>query len=335
MRAPAAASTRRSASRSTCWAWVRSLDTTHTVSSARCHRSLCAVSAAETLKRLWSLSLRLFRTWRLSLSERHPSRCSSQVITPTTTAQPPRAAFPTSRRRHEGARDFLDPIGLDQVAHLDVVEVLDPDPALEPLADLAHVVLEALERGDGALVHLDPVADDAHARGPRDHARAHEAPGDRAHFRDLEDLPHLRLAQHDLLLLGREQALHGRLHFLHRLVDDAVGADLDFLPLRRRARVRVGAPVEADDDRARRLGEEHVGLGDRADSAMHDLHLDLARGQLRQRVGERLGRAALVRLDDEPQRRSATLDALRHEVLEGLHAAGAAMLRLPLQPLAL
>src|SRR5213076_569425 len=99
MRAPDAPSTRRSASRSTLSAWPRSFDTTQAVSSARCHRSWCAVSAAETLNRLCNRSLRLLSTWRLSLSERHPSRCSSQVMSPTTTAHPPRAALPTSSER--------------------------------------------------------------------------------------------------------------------------------------------------------------------------------------------------------------------------------------------
>src|SRR5438445_4469617 len=243
----------------------------------------------------------------------------------------PLAAIPPVER----AGDLLDAIRFDQVADLDVVEVLDADAALEALPHLAHVVLEALEGRDGALVHLHAVPDHAHQCGAADDAGADEAPGDRAYFRDLERLPHFRLAHHDFLLLGSEQALHGGLHLFHRLVDDAVGADLHALALRGGPRIRVGAHVEADDDGPRGLGEEHVRVGDGADAAVHDLHLHLRRGKLRQRVGERFRGAALVGLDDDAERRGASGRALGHEVLERFHAAGAAVLRLALEALAL
>src|SRR5256714_10117653 len=112
----------------------------------------------------------------------------------------PLAAIPPVER----AGDLLDAIRFDQVADLDVVEVLDADAALEALPHLAHVVLEALEGGDRPLVHLDAVADDADAGRPRDHAAAHVAPRDRAHLRDLERLPDLGLAQDHFLLFRGE-----------------------------------------------------------------------------------------------------------------------------------
>src|SRR5690349_23025646 len=98
----------------------------------------------------------------------------------------------TSRRRSrlssaERPRDLLDAIRLDQVAHFDVVEVLDSHAALEALADLAHVVLEALQRRQRPVVHLDAVADHADAAGARNHAAAHEAAGDRSDLGNLED----------------------------------------------------------------------------------------------------------------------------------------------------
>src|SRR4249920_2642572 len=104
----------------------------------------------------------------------------------------PRPSPPQSRLSGaEGARDLLDAVRFDQVAHLDVVEVLDADAALEPLADLAHVVLEALQRRQRAVVHFHAVANDADAPGARDHAAAHETAGNRAKLRDLEDLADL------------------------------------------------------------------------------------------------------------------------------------------------
>src|SRR5438876_873049 len=243
----------------------------------------------------------------------------------------PLAAIPPVER----AGDLLDAIRFDQVADLDVVEVLDADAALEALPHLAHVVLEALEGGDRALVHLHAVADHPHPRRPGDDPGAHEAPRDGTDLGDLKRLSHLGLPQHDFLLLGREQSLHCSLHLFHRLVDDAVGADLHALALGRGACVGIGSHVEADDDGTRRLREQDIRVGDGADAAVHDFHLDFRGGQLGQRVRERFRGAALVRLDDDAQRRGAPGRALRHEVLERLHASAAAVLRLALQALAL
>src|SRR5207249_4330553 len=77
--------------------------------------------------------------------------------------------------------------------------------------------------------------------------------------------------------------------------------------------------------------EQHVALGDGADAAVHHLDLDLGGRELRQCVGEGFRRPALVGLDDDAQQRGAARGALGHEVLECLHAARAAMLRLALE----
>src|SRR6185437_15448559 len=65
--------------------------------------------------------------------------------------------------------------GLDDVALLQVGEVLEADAALEALADLAHVVLEAAERRDRALPDDRPVAEEADLRAPGDRAVGDEA----------------------------------------------------------------------------------------------------------------------------------------------------------------
>ncbi len=67
------------------------------------------------------------------------------------------------RAGRKRARDLFLAVALDDVADLDVVEVLDADTALEAFADFLHVVLEATQRADGAVVDLDAVADDANA----------------------------------------------------------------------------------------------------------------------------------------------------------------------------
>src|SRR5918999_1856917 len=56
------------------------------------------------------------------------------------------------------SRYFLGLEGLDHVAHLDVLEALEPDATLESGCDLAHVVLEALQRSHSCLVDHGTVA---------------------------------------------------------------------------------------------------------------------------------------------------------------------------------
>src|ERR1019366_663888 len=59
------------------------------------------------------------------------------------------------RGRREGAGDGLLAVALENVADLDVVEVLDADAALEPVLHFLHVVLEAAQGSDHAVVRLD------------------------------------------------------------------------------------------------------------------------------------------------------------------------------------
>src|SRR5688572_31425115 len=107
--------------------------------------------------------------------------------------------FFSSRRRHTRFDcDWSSDVCSSDL--LEVIEVLDRDTALEALTHLAHVVLEALERGDVSLVDLDGVAHDAHARLPVDDPAADDAAGDRADLRDLEHLAHLRVADDDFAL---------------------------------------------------------------------------------------------------------------------------------------
>src|SRR5688500_10634537 len=90
--------------------------------------------------------------------------------------------------RLEGARDLLGTVALDHVADLEVVEVLDADAALEALLDLLHVVLEAAERAEVAVVDLDRVADHADLGAALERAAADVRAGDGADARDLEGL---------------------------------------------------------------------------------------------------------------------------------------------------
>src|SRR3954451_5295215 len=119
-----------------------------------------------------------------------------------------------SRQR---ALHLFDAVRLDDVVDLDVVVAGDLHAALEALAHLAHVLLEALERlqAGRALrrrVDDDARADDAHL------GRALDRPGRDVTARDGADAPDLeRLAHHgpaevDAPLLRLELALQGRAH---------------------------------------------------------------------------------------------------------------------------
>src|SRR5918995_654088 len=112
---------------------------------------------------------------------------------------PEPSAIRLSARRASGgtggerALHLFHAVRLDPVADLEVIEILDADAALEPLA----------------------------------------------HFADLG------LAEDGLPLLRLEQPLEGVAYVLHRLVDDAVGADVHLLPLRGGTGVGIGPDVEA------------------------------------------------------------------------------------------
>ena len=64
--------------------------------------------------------------------------------------------------RAASALDFLHNEGFDDVAFLDVLELLEGDAALVAGGDLLHTVLEALEGGDGTVVDDDVVPEQAH-----------------------------------------------------------------------------------------------------------------------------------------------------------------------------
>ncbi len=77
------------------------------------------------------------------------------------------------RARRKRARDLFLGVALEDVADLDVVEVLDADTALEAFAHFLHVVLEAAQRADDSVVDLDAIANDTHATSAVDDSAPH------------------------------------------------------------------------------------------------------------------------------------------------------------------
>src|SRR3954468_3400984 len=171
-------------------------------------------------------------------------------------------------------------VDLHRVALLHVGVVGQHDAALKARQHLAHVVVEAPQRTDLAVVDHGTVADQADLGAARDLAVGDHAARDHTHARRAEDLADLDVADDVLDGLGRQQTLHGVAQFVDRAVDDGVRADLDALAVGQRPRAAHRAYVEAHDDRVGGRGQVDVGLGDAADTGQHDRDLHLFLGQL-------------------------------------------------------
>src|SRR6185436_10408993 len=252
--------------------WPPSADTTANPIAARCHRSWYSTSATEARTRSRRRSFIERTTCRLSFSDCAAGRCSSKRTMPTTMRPPLSAISPAPSpapgsvraRTSERARQLLDLERLEPVAFLELAVAIQRDAALEALLDFLHVVLEALERRHAAGPQRLVPAHEPDLLATGDLAGRHHAAGHDHALREPEHLTDLGGAEHDLLQLGLQHALERELHVLLRLVDDVVESDLHLLALGQLARAPVRPHVEADDDRVRGRGEQHVGFGDLA-----------------------------------------------------------------------
>src|SRR5512142_1440359 len=111
-----------------------------------------------------------------------------------------------------------DAIGLDDVANLDVVEVLEPDAALKAGLDVPDVVLEPLERCQRSVEGHDAVPDQADLVASADPTVLDVAAGDGAGLADLENFPDLDRRGDFLVLLRRKEPFEGLLHVLDGVV---------------------------------------------------------------------------------------------------------------------
>src|ERR1700677_1291458 len=108
--------------------------------------------------------------------------------------------------RCSGPGDLALVVGLNDVAVLEVLEVREPDTALEARRHLADVVLEAAQRVDGTLPDDRSLAQETHLGAAGDLAVAHVATGHGADPGHPEHLADLGLARNDLLVDRGEQA---------------------------------------------------------------------------------------------------------------------------------
>src|SRR4029453_11698019 len=206
----------------------------------------------------------------------------------------------------------------DDVAHLDVVVALEADAAFEAGFDLAYVVFEAAQRGDLPFEYDHVVAQEAGgglARAGDAPLRDHAA-GNRPDLRHAEPLRHLGGSDADFLERRLEETLHALLDLLGDVINHRMESDVHLFALRHVRRIAIGPDIEADDDRVRCGGKQHVGLVDRADTRADDADLHLLVRQLRQRVREHFRGALHVRLDDDRQLLDATFGNLFLERFE-------------------
>src|ERR1700744_354803 len=159
------------------------------------------------------------------------------------------------------ALDGFDLETLDNVALLHVLIIGESHAAFLADLNLAHFVLEALERRQIAFVNDDIVADQANLR-----ATTHQAFGDLAarHLADLadgEDFQDFRVAEEFLSRLRRQHARQRGFDVVNHVVDDAVIADIDAITLDTVARLIVGANIEADHARATGMRQDHIAFG--------------------------------------------------------------------------
>src|SRR5438270_98292 len=179
-------------------------------------------------------------------------------------ASGPRRARPS----HPCDLAFLE--GLDDVALLEVLVVLEADAALEALAHLADVFLESPQRRDLALPDDRALAQEPHLGPARDDAVRDVATRNPPDARHREHLADLCVAGDDFFELGLEHADERVVHVGEQVVDDLVEAHLHALALGNLARLAIGPDVEADDRRVRHRGQRQVGLRDPADAAVVD-----------------------------------------------------------------
>src|SRR5664279_1042266 len=85
-------------------------------------------------------------------------------------------------------RDFLDAVTFDDIAGAHVLVFFEGHTAFLARRHFAHFVLEPLQGLQGALVHDDVIADQAHAGTALDNAIRNPTAGDLADLGDVEDL---------------------------------------------------------------------------------------------------------------------------------------------------
>src|SRR5215475_11318041 len=226
----------------------------------------CAPSTSSWTRPRASISA---KAWRIS-SPTRSWRCVGPVIlwarrwamkAPEGGALPDTPAQQRYRTRRvlrsQRAGNGLDVETLHHIADADILVAGECHAALLSGGHLAHLVLEALQGGQRALVNDDVVANEPHLGAALDLAIRDAAARNPADLGNIEHLQNLGVAKEHLAHGRRQQPGHGLLHVVDQVVDDVVVADLDAGLVGGKFRLRVGTHVEAHHHGMRGAGQRH------------------------------------------------------------------------------
>jgi hypothetical protein len=102
----------------------------------------------------------------------------------------------------EARSNLFKLVGLDDISGFDIVEVLNPDPTLETLAAILHVILETPQGSDSAIKDHDIVSQEPCMGPSNDLSVDHQASSNHAYLSNIEGLKHLGPSQ-SMFFVGR------------------------------------------------------------------------------------------------------------------------------------
>ena len=193
--------------------------------------------------------------------------------------------------------------------------IIECHAAFESFLNLSHVIFEAAQGLQGAVMNDDIVTQQPHIGAAAHQAVGDPATGDLADFADVEYFENLRVAQFAFVQRRLEHAFQHRLGIVDDIVNDGVIADIDAFAPCQIPRLRVGAHVEANDVGVRGGGQNHVRFGDAANAGMENLHRDLVGRQILKRALHRLDGAVDVSFDNHRQPLQPVFAGLREHIV--------------------
>lgn len=213
-------------------------------------------------------------------------------------------------------------VGFDGVARLDVVVAADVETALLSVRNLLDIILVLLELSELTREDDDGVANDTYFGVTRDFALGDDTSGNGADLGDVEGLLDFSRTRDFLFDFRREHTLHGTLDLLDGIIDDGIGADVNFLLLGKSFGTARRTDLEADDDGVGGGSEHDVVFRDSTDRLMDDVDLNFRRGEFDEGVGQSLDGTVHVAFDNdvhllEVAERDASSDFVECEVCRG------------------
>src|SRR5260370_41907087 len=144
-------------------------------------------------------------------------------------------------------RDRFTLVALNDDASLVCAGVADLNAAFKPGTHFFHVILEAAQRRNPAVVHWLLFPEHARARGASYATIGHETAGDDASAQ-FKDLFHLGMSYYSFSMFRLEQARHRLFALIEQFVNDAVKLHLHTLAFRSGNRHVLNLHIEANHD---------------------------------------------------------------------------------------